>query len=107
MTTLEAGKRYRVEFEAECVNADNNGAVLSIIEWRKLFSDDELAAMTITEVERPLKVGDAVRHTASGDQSRHGVILAVDGDEAWVRWDSGYRGGYPLSHLTRLPTGGA
>lgn len=48
------------------------------------FSSRELAAMTITRLEKPLAVGDRVRY-ASNPESTPGEILAVDGSWAFVR----------------------
>ena len=38
--------------------------------------------------EEPIKVGDIVRMTSHGSRSVAGDVVAVDGDKAWVRWNS-------------------
>lgn len=44
-------------------------------------------AEMVKAVEKPLAVGDRVRCTLPGDTGS-GVILAIDGDHAWVKADS-------------------
>lgn len=49
---------------------------------------------------RPLKVGDRVRIGAGGARA---LVLAVDGDEAWLKSDVGNRATYRTSGLERVP----
>ena len=52
--------------------------------------------------QRPFKVGDTVVY----DRHRQrGVIIAIDDDEAWVRWASGVRSVWHLSSLCRVEPG--
>lgn len=48
---------------------------------------------------RSIGVGDRVTRTGGPD----GVVIALDGDEAWVMWAAGYRATCPLASLERLP----
>jgi hypothetical protein len=52
-------------------------------------------------VERPLTVGDWV-HVQSGDRAFRHRIIAIDGEEAWVKGeDSPYRSTTKLENLRR------
>jgi hypothetical protein len=60
-----------------------------------------VSAADIVHIEpRPLKVGDRVRTDLSGD----GDILAIDGNDAWLRMGA-CRATFPLSDLTRVAGG--
>ncbi len=72
------------------VACDKNGSSLGVLE------------KDIVHVEsRKLAVGD---HVSLPGLSQHsdGVILAVDGDDAWVLWSNGDRYTYKLEGLLRM-----
>lgn len=63
--------------------------------------DEFLADLdAIVSVEpRPLQVGDRVEPHCGGFP---GNIVAIDGDEAWVRWGDDSRGTWRLTKLRRV-----
>ena len=53
------------------------------------------------ELPRPLEAGDRVR-LPNPMFHQVGVLLAIDGEECWVRWDDGARNTQDLSDLQRV-----
>ncbi len=51
---------------------------------------------------RPLAVDDRVRFVDACGDGNILTILAVDGEEAWVKWPDGVRNGQLLSVLRRI-----
>lgn len=97
---------YRVSYEIE---ADEYGSSpgfgrteksLSVSQgvpgtWHYFVPDDA----TVTPV---LVTGDRVNHVASA--IHYGSILCIDGDVAWVKWDTGSRTITPLINLEHNAT---
>ncbi len=59
-------------------------ATTSTSHWE--FNNIELAAMTIRRAPRPLAAGDQVQSKMYGCAN---VVVAVDGNEAWIKPESG------------------
>jgi hypothetical protein len=51
----------------------------------------------------PIKVGDRVRSKVASRSDEELVVLAIDGDEAWLKTQHGDRGTEALYDLERIP----
>lgn len=59
------------------------------------------ASLVVSHTPRALKVGDVVRVPAHSD-SVTGEVLAVDGQECWVRWRNGRRSTWGVDVVERV-----
>lgn len=101
--TLKVGEHVTVTFDAVVSVADFAHAKFAIVDdgTTTHMAARELGKATITKKEQPLKVGDTV-DVKSGNGRSPGKILAVDDDQAWVKWTDGSRGQWPVERLQCL-----
>ena len=89
--SLKPGDRVRVVHEVVVVvGPDYDGDVLVEDDYYLIHDDPTITFIEV--IERPLQVGDRVtRSPAMSDATRNGfgVILAISGDDVWVRWEDG------------------
>ena len=100
--SLKPGDRVRVTFEDlvsfEYDTCDNELAFQTNSGHCIVSHDPTITSIEV--IERPLQVGDRVPWFF-GDARDHGVLLAIDEDKGWIKWDDGGRGTRDLSALRR------
>lgn len=101
--SLKLGDRVRVTFEDRVLYVKANDGISDdyvVLASGVDFEIDDPAITSIEVIDRPLQVGDRV-HWFFGDAQDYGVLLAIDEDKGWVKWDDGGRGTRDLSGLRR------
>ena len=98
---LRKGDRILVEMVVKSVSG---GHVWAAYEEDAPRVDRPVFASAIREVlPRPLEAGDRVK--VSPESPEVGQIIAVDGQQAWVRWPLDMRSTEHLSDLQRVEDG--
>lgn len=76
-----------VHVRGEVTNDPNSDGNIPVRFVPNTYSSFYVTPSAIVHIEpRPLKVGDRVRVE---QESRNGMILAIDGKEAWIGWLEG------------------
>jgi len=60
----------------------------------------DLFLTAVLDAYPPLPQPVQVGHLATTKYGNEGLVLSIDGDEAWLRWANGYRNAKPLASLT-------
>lgn len=74
------------------------------VDGKTAFTTNECVipvSAVVSILPRPLEAGDRVR-LPNPMFHQVGVLLAIDGEECWVRWDDGARNTQDLSDLQRV-----
>ena len=97
--SLKPGDRVRVTRE-QTILEYRAPLEVAITDYGENIRLSDPTITSIEVIEPPLQVGDRV-HWFFGDSQDYGVLLAIDEDKAWIKWDNGVRGTRDLSALRR------
>ena len=102
---LKEGDHIEITVRGNVYLARGNGWVHVTLDGGNspsVFSSDELAQAKITKLDPELKKGRAeIKSTG-----HRGHVIALDGDEAWFRFDYGDRATFDTSDLRNIPEDG-